>query len=173
MNLKAIESKVTALLSELGEITLPIRVEEIAKRRGLRVMPYPLKEDVSGILVIEDGKGIIGYNLNESSVRRRFTIAHELGHFELHKDEGSLFMDKRFKVLFRSQNTQQALATQRLEQEANAFAAAILMPEDLLKKEIANKEFDLGCEETLEELATVFNVSSTAMYYRMANLKII
>jgi Zn-dependent peptidase ImmA (M78 family) len=173
VNLKVINSKVNALLAEFGDGSLPIRIEEIAKRRGLKVMPYALEEDVSGVLVIEDGKGTIGYNHAESSVRRRFTIAHELGHFELHQDQGSLFLDKKFKVLFRSQSTPEAYAAQVLEQEANAFAAALLMPEASLKLELEDKEFDLSSEETLKELAKIFHVSSTAMYYRMANLGLI
>lgn len=78
---------------------------------------------------MDSGKGTIGFNPTESKTRQRFTIAHELGHFELHKQDSGLFVDKEFKMLFRDQNSSSGEI--RKEQEANAFAAAILMPENI------------------------------------------
>lgn len=173
MNLNKINRKVEELLALFPHVAAPIRVDEIAKRRGLRVIPYALEENISGMLIIKEGKGTIAYQQSESAVRRRFTIAHELGHYELHSDRSSLFLDKQFNVLFRSQVTEETLEKQRLEQEANAFAAALLMPETLLKKEIALKQFDFGNENSIKELAKKFNVSSIAMYYRITNLQLL
>src|SRR5688572_7924209 len=101
MNIKLINSKVNIILKALPEIFLPVKIEEIAKSRGLSVVPYPLGADVSGILSIKNGIGTIGYNQEEPKVRRRFTIAHEFGHYELHKDQSELFIDKQF--IYRSQ----------------------------------------------------------------------
>lgn len=158
------------MLSVLKITELPINVEEIAKLRGLKVVPYPLEGGVSGILLIEGHYGTIGYNAAEPTVRRRFTIAHELGHYELHKDQSHLFIDKTFKVLFR--NTKKDISTPEAmyEQEANSFAAALLMPETLLNAEIKNASLDLGNEDAIKKLAERFDVSTTAMYYRMLNL---
>lgn len=169
MTYKAINAKAKAILTDLNMYELPIRVEEIAKRRGLTVLPYPLENEISGILVIKDIGSTIGYNQHESRVRRRFTIAHELGHFELHQNESNLFVDKTFKVLFRG-TSQDAESNTQLEQEANVFAASILMPDDLVNEEVSKLEFDLGNEDSLKELAKRFEVSVTAMYYRMLNL---
>src|SRR5438045_2662136 len=141
MNIKLVNSKVNAILRSLSEITLPIKIEEIAAMRGLKVMPYPLGDDVSGLLAIQDGLGTIGYNQNEPKVRRRFTIAHELGHYELHKDKSDLFVDKQF--IYRSQNSRSTPVNQAMEQEANYFASAILMPTDQVRKAIENKNMDL------------------------------
>lgn len=44
------------------------------------------------------------------------------------------------------------------------------MPDDLVTAEIENMEFDLGIEESIKELAKTFDVSTTALYYRMTNL---
>ncbi|MBN8853025.1 MAG: hypothetical protein BGO55_14165 [Sphingobacteriales bacterium 50-39] len=170
MTFKAINAKAKAILSTFNDFLLPIKVEEIAKMRGLKVLPYPLENEVSGILVIEGQLGTIGYNQHESRVRRRFTIAHELGHFELHRDQSQLFVDKTFKVMFRSTAPSIESSNLRLEREANAFAASLLMPDDLVNAEIENMEFDLGSEESIKELAKRFDVSTTAMYYRMTNL---
>ena len=96
MNTKLVNIKVNLILKEIADLVIPVRIEEIAKMRGLKIVPYPLGDDVSGLLAIQDGKGTIGYNQNEPKVRRRFTIAHELGHYELHRDKSDLFVDKEF-----------------------------------------------------------------------------
>lgn len=169
-SIKNINSIVKSVLTDLKIDSLPVKIEDVAKNRGLRVLPYSFDEDISGVLVIEDNIGTIGYNQSESRVRRRFTIAHELGHYELHKDKASLFMDNGFKMLFRSVNSGVTEEKQRMEQEANAFAASILMPEHLLKKELEKIEFDLSDDEDIKSLAKIFDVSFTAMYYRIRNL---
>lgn len=171
MNKKKIERITAEILLEFHDNKLPIPIESIAKKRGLDIKAYDLGEDVSGALVIKEGKGTIGYNPTESTVRQRFTIAHELGHYELHKHDKGLFIDKDFKVMFRDQNSSSGEILQ--EQEANAFAAAILMPEKLLIKEINNKKFDLSDDKSFKELAKLFNVSVLAMTYRIANLDLI
>jgi Zn-dependent peptidase ImmA (M78 family) len=168
MDIKLINSKVTSILRSLSEINLPIKIEEIAKLRGVKVIPYPLGEDVSGLLSIEDGQGTIGYNQTEPKIRRRFTIAHELGHYELHKDKSDLFVDKQF--IYRSEKSKSTPINQKMEQEANAFASAILMPTDLVRQEVDKIQLDLGSEEAIKELAKIFEVSTTAMSIRMSSL---
>lgn len=170
MLIKKIEKLTTEILQELSVKDLPIPVEEIAIKRGLEIKAYDLGENVSGALVIVDGRGTIGYNPSESKVRQRFTVAHELGHYELHKHEKGLFVDKDFKVLFRDGNSSKGEI--RNELEANAFAAALLMPEKFLVKEINKRNFDLSDESDLKELAKLFSVSVSAMTFRIANLNL-
>jgi len=156
-----------ALLDKFEVYTIPIKIEEIAKKEGLKVIPYPFNEGISGTLLINEN--VIGFNQTESRVRRRFTIAHELGHFMLHRNQNkTVFLDKlfRFNVPNDNQNEQ-------FEMEANAFAAAILMPEKILRKEIKGIEIDLGDELAIKYLAKKFDVSTTAMYFRLLNLKLI
>jgi Zn-dependent peptidase ImmA (M78 family) len=167
--IKNINNQVKAIFNEIKVDSLPVKIEDIAKQRGLRVMPYAFDEDISGVLVIEDGQGTIGYNQSESRVRRRFTIAHELGHYELHKEKSKLFMDKGFRAIFHRKNTGITEDTKKMEEEANAFAASILMPDHLLIKELEKIEFDLSSEDDIKNLAKIFDVSSTAMYYRIRN----
>ena len=165
---KRIEKIVSGILQEFHGSELPIPVDEIARKKGLDIKPYNLGEGISGALVIDSGKGTIGVNPTESKVRQRFTIAHELGHYELHRQDSSLFIDKEFKVLFRDHNSSTGEILK--EQEANAFAAAILMPEKFLIREIKGRNFDLTEEDAIKDLAKTFNVSITAMTYRIANL---
>lgn len=169
MNIKLVNSKVNSILRGLSGLEAPIDIEEIAKSRGLKIVGYPLGEDVSGLLSIQDGEGTIGYNLNEKNIpRRRFTIAHELGHYELHKDKSDLFVDKQF--IYRSQNSGDTLIKKEMEYEANLFASAILMPTSLLRKEI--EKYDIS-EEGIKKLAELFKVSTTAMSIRISSLGLI
>ncbi|SKA09265.1 protein of unknown function [Chitinophaga eiseniae] len=168
MNIKLIHSKVNAVLKAASPITLPVDIESIAKKRGLDVLPYELGPDVSGLLAIKDGKGTIGYNSTETRVRRRFTIAHELGHYELHKEKSDLFVDKQF--IYRSQNSPITVDHQIMEHEANYFASCILMPTDQVRKELEKMDIDLVSEEGIKHLAKVFEVSTTAMSLRIDKL---
>lgn len=170
---KRIEKITIQILDEYNINELPVPVNEIAVKRGLEIKAYDLGEDVSGVLVIKDGLGFIGYNPTESKVRQRFTVAHELGHYELHnkQNESALFVDKEFKVEFRNQDSSTGEMVR--EREANAFAAALLMPEKLLIKEIKNHHFELSDDNNLQELAKLFNVSLSAMTFRLMNLKLL
>jgi Zn-dependent peptidase ImmA (M78 family) len=171
MQVSSIHQKADEILRSMGIATLPVKVEEVARSYGLRVMAYPLEDNVSGILVIENGVGMIGYNQMESRVRRRFTVAHEFGHFVLHKDVSTLFVDKMFRAS--KDHPAYKAHKKKYEQQANEFAAALLMPESFIRNEVARLNLDLGDAEGLNQLATIFDVSSTAMYFRLFNLHLI
>jgi Zn-dependent peptidase ImmA (M78 family) len=155
-----------------GNTIIPIPIESIVAARGIKLCPFDLGEETSGLLVIENGEATIGYNTHESKVRNRFTIAHELGHYELHRDQDQhLFIDKGFKVMFRSSQPYYSDA-QIKEREANEFAASILMPESLLREELVKLDLDYTDETAIRLLAKRFGVSSVAMSYRIANLNL-
>lgn len=141
----------------------PVPVEEVASRLQIKIGREP-SEDFSGILIRKDGKALIGVNSNESHVRQRFTIAHELGHFILHKEKET-FVDYR-------DNQKDIMRTPR-EKQANAFAAALLMPRTKLIKDVKTKFKDGIYEEGLIELAELYEVSTEAMKYRLMNLNLI
>lgn len=152
-----------------------IDVNDIAEKLGLQISEHDLGSNVSGVLYIDKGKGVIGYNKLESEVRRRFTIAHEIGHFLLHRLDNEIFVDhKAFKgsALFRDDKS--ATGEVRQEREANAFAAALLMPKERVLEEIEKVNFDLADdqEDAIKKLADVFKVSTQAMTYRISNLEL-
>ena len=60
-----------------------------------------------------------------------------------------------------------------MEQEANFFAASILMPEVLVRQKANIMECDLHDDENVSKLAELFNVSLPAMTFRLLNLGII
>jgi len=170
---KFIETRASEILSEMKIRLAPINVEKIAKKLGLTVMEFDLGSNVSGVLYIQNGKGTIGFNPKESPVRRRFTIAHEIGHFVLHKLNNDMFVDTKEFKLFRNENS--STGENKMEMEANAFAAALLMPKDLLISEIKNHKFDFteeGENDPISNLSKKFEVSVTAMTYRIDNLNL-
>lgn len=154
--------------------TPPVAVIDIAKSLGINVIPYAFGDGVSGILVVENNKSTIGYSTSDSKARQRFTIAHELGHFVLRHSTQTeqLFVDKNFLVKYRG--LQKYSHTEIIhEQQANAFAAELLMPKSLIEVELSKKDYmDLTESELIEELAKVFDVSVIAMSYRLTNLSI-
>ncbi|HTK20784.1 MAG TPA: ImmA/IrrE family metallo-endopeptidase [Mucilaginibacter sp.] len=168
-----IEHQVAEILEDAGIADAPVSVEEVARTKGAMVVPYELGDEVSGVLLVEEHRGTIGFNVEHPKVRQRFTIAHELGHFILHvnKDKSNeMFVDKDFIIKWRY--TKVYTPTEfKQEQEANAFAAALLMPRDFLIKEMSKDKY-IGYAETklIDELAKVFDVSAAAMTYRFADL---
>lgn len=171
MNRKRIEEITDQILTGLNTNELPVPIKKIAEHLGIKIHSYDLGENISGVLVINNDQGIIGVNPLEPSVRQRFTIAHELGHFVLHKNSNeSIFVDKDYKVLFRNQES--STGEHKREQEANAFAASILMPTKLLIEQIQNHFIDLTDEDAVKRLAQMFNVSVIAMTIRISNLNL-
>lgn len=87
--------------------------------------------------------------------RQAFTVAHEIGHFVRHDQ-------LPFERFLRTESA--ALSTDReIEQEANWFAASLLMPRLLLDRY-------WPIHRDVKKLAAVFGVSSLAMQYRLQNL---
>ncbi len=173
-----IEDLATAVLTETDAYLPNMDVEQVAKKRGLAVLPHDFPDAVSGALIIKNGKATIGFNATHHPVRQRFTIAHELGHYELKHERGGLFVDehqKQFSLFYRDENS--STGEQLQEREANAFAAALLMPKELLIQEMKGHEFDLTADDPenspLIKLAQKFGVSLQAMTYRIDNLNLV
>jgi hypothetical protein len=96
----------------------------------------------------------------------RFTIAHELGHFCLHKEYVSHWRSEFFYTL--SPKKQKDMETQ-----ADMFAAMLLMPEALFKEKYFNFQTTKGRldnQESKRLLSEAFNVSKEAASNRMKTL---
>jgi hypothetical protein len=93
--------------------------------------------------------------------RRRFTIAHELGHWYLHADQSS---DGQYQRFCRSPDLR---STRSDEGEANEFASALLMPEELLTEAAEKLQMNVPL------LAKRFDVSVPAMRLRLVTLDIL
>jgi Zn-dependent peptidase ImmA (M78 family) len=139
----------------------PIRLSAIAQALGLKVISTTLPDGISGEIRPDPeapGQFIIRVNRNDSARRQRFTVAHEIGHFLLHRDEiGNGITDD---VLYRSS------LSDRREAQANRMAADLLMPQDLVDEWLGNAR-TLKVDNVIGFLADKFNVSEAAMKIRL------
>ena len=155
------------VLSDAGAQGPPVVLDDIARRRGARVVRDALETDLSGVLHMVDGTPLIAVNSAHSQARQRFTIAHEVGHLVLHGPQ--TFVDRRF-VFRRDQKA--ATGSDREEIQANMFAAEVLMPRDWLLSDVGDTGFDMGGDDALRKLARRYGVSQSAMAFRLANLRL-
>lgn len=156
---KKAEKAASELLEECWDGTLPIDPVRIAKFLGVAVLKTNLNADVSGALVKKQGKDpSILLNAEDSRNRKRFTCAHELGHYILRAarpQQQYEYVDYR--------DSRSSTGTVEEERYANSFAASLLMPE------VAVRAYhDQGLAPF--RMATVFGVSPESMQYRLDNL---
>lgn len=152
---KTLPPEVRALIGEFQDQP-PVRLPDLAKALGVSVKAATLRPGISGeIRPAPEGEGfIIRINRHDPLKRQRFTVAHELAHFLLHRDQiGTGIEDD---VLYRS-----TLSDKR-EQQANRLAADILMPESLLA-EAKDAAEEKGVGDVAMYLADLFAVSEAAM----------
>lgn len=168
-----IERIVDSIIEKAKIFKAPVNVETICQNHDITLESIAAEDNLSGFFLVNDNnKKIIGYNKNHSPNRIRFTIAHELGHFQLHyQNDQKFFIDNGSSKFFR--NDVSSLGTLRQEREANAFAAALLMPTILLEKEIKKLSLKKNNEEMIFKLSGIFNVSEESMKFRLVNLGVI
>ena len=166
------EARAQRLLDELKISTVPVPVERIAKVLGAQLRYSPLDDELSGMAFVKDGVPIIGVNALHHPHRQRFTIAHEIAHLCLHRDHitDTVHVDKGFQVSVLKRDAASAAGTERLEIEANQFAAALLMPRKILRQVLAETRTDIEDEAALESCAKKFKVSKATLEYRIRNL---
>lgn len=164
MLFRYVEEKSTELLESLDEYNIPVSLENVCNKLGILLKSENLLDNVSGLFVIKDNLSHIVYNSSESVERQRFTIAHEIGHFVLHKDK-ILFIDKNEGVLYR--NSESSSGEVLKEREANSFAAALLMPKSIIQHELSIMPAN---RDVIGHLSERFEVSSQAMSFRLSNL---
>src|SRR3989344_5131900 len=136
------------ILSMYKIIEPPVDVRKISNLLGFKIILFDFPETLSAVIKIESTKKIIAVNKNKPEVRQRFSIAHELGHYLSGHDNFShqreTFIDRDKKYLD---------PHHREEEEADEFAAELLMPEFMLKKDALEHKLDAV------ELSKKYNVS--------------
>lgn len=175
LKFKRVVEEASSILHRAGITDAPIDLNRVLTAAQVHVESVDLGPDISGLLAVHDGKATIAYSNSQSRQRQRFTIAHELGHFLLHKSdkEDTVFIDKDFIIKYRSNKAYSELEM-RQEQEANTFAASLLMPKDLVFMELHKAESrQLSESDLIEKLAQNFDVSVPAMTFRLTNLNVL
>jgi Zn-dependent peptidase ImmA (M78 family) len=170
-----IRETVEALLSDSKIRQGPVPVEKIAKSPGVTIKLDTVDDDLSGFLYRDKaGEAVIGVNKSHHPNRRRFTIAHELGHFLLHEGELVHVDQERASFTVDFRNRESARGENDSEKEANLFAAELLMPEKFLREELAGQRLDIFDDgDVLERLANKYEVSVQALTFRLGYLNYI
>ena len=122
--------------------------------------------DLSGLLQKTDkGDWEIIVNSDDAPTRKLFTIAHELGHYFLHKEEQDQFIDGGIISFARDEEKK----GDQYEKEANEFAAQLLMPEQKIS-EFLSKRGNAISVALVQELASFLRLSTIAVATRLRNL---
>lgn len=154
-------AKAKEVLESSGIDMPPIPVEEIIENYSLQLEFIDLKDksrDISGLY--DPSSQTIYVNANDTPARQRFTIAHEFGHALLHQKQ--LKENPNLGILYRRSLKDKIFDTFE-EQEANRFAAYLLVPESIINKIYPT------CKST-GLLAKIFNVSRQVIDFHIKNL---
>jgi len=139
-----------------------IDLEAIAFQLGAIIKQGPMR-GADGRLATLGSQGLITVREDiPEDGKKRFVMAHEIGHYELHRKEFPLIScsDEDF-YKWNADN-------QHLEVEANHFASELLMPEDMYKKRVTGKALSSAL---LDSLSGMFSVSLTAVAIRFVTLR--
>lgn len=138
-------------ISSFSDNRCPADPYFICKELGIKINDkFPLQKN--GYLICQNGKKII---LIDSRItnphRRKFIVAHELGHFMLHRDQ--LYSCDNISDI-----TCQNVNTREQEKEADSFASELLVPHHELKKRIPLGPITFSC---IYDIANLFDISVT------------
>ena len=167
MNTMQIRKCAEELLDTKNLFNAPVNLDNLAKKLGIRVEHEDLENEVSGFLVAKEGRSTVVLNKNHPPNRKRFTLAHEIGHYVLHKELDEVFLDANL-TYFRSKDY--SGADSQIEREANCFAAELLMPKRIIAKLIKDNNMDISDESDFSNLAKTFKVSERALAIRLMKL---
>lgn len=130
----------------------PIRITAITEEYGIDVYNLSMSSNISGAIIKEGDKYVIYVNDKHTPNRQRFTIAHEIAHYILHKEKiGDNLTDN---AMYRSK------LSNVFERQANILASEILMPVQFVMQFIEENK-------SVSEMASLFKVSEGAMRIRL------
>lgn len=157
-HVKAMAQKV---LKDCGVAAPPVDIKKIVELKGYAYMEVDtFPDEVSALFIAKDGKNYALVNSRHHPHRRRFSLAHELGHILLSHDVEDL--EEVPSIDAPPESMKHCASGDPREKEANIFASALLMPVEILKKEYAK-----GAD--IEKLAKIFDVSQQAMTIAVMN----
>lgn len=147
------ERLVLEIFKHEPDLKIPVPIEVLCKQLDIFAIIELKTSGYEGGLITDPDKhtGTILYNKASPRRRRRFTIAHELGHFlmpsHIPSDDGKFLCSQAdFFSLSRNELDRRL----RMEAEANRFAAHILLPAHYFRKDVAATK-----EPTLDQVRTI------------------
>jgi len=138
-------------------VDLPAAIESVF---GADVRILALEEGFDGLATSSPDVKLVVVATSSVPARQRFTLAHELGHLLAGDDQGLTIDEDVFDATHRRTPG---------ETRANAFAAAFLMPESVLRKVVGTTGLD---EAGFAQLCVDLGVSPSTLSYRLWNLRL-
>ncbi len=159
-----IQDQARQILKDHDLYRIPVDPVSLANRLGVKVNNAKFSEDnLSGVVAKRGNNVMILVRQSDQPYRKRFTIAHEIGHYLLHLQEDGEIADHEADLFRMTEGDIQPTDVRQREVEANRFAAALLMDEDLVRDEWEKLR-------SVRDMARLFNVSESAMGYRIGAL---
>jgi len=165
----AVRARAREVLEACHVKQAPVDVAEIALNLGLDVREGDFEGRISGFLYQDGARTVIGINRSHGSARRRFTLAHEIGHYMLHS-RTTTFVDHATPPTVLRRDARSSDGTDAREVEANSFAAELLMPADFIALDFETVDLDIDPETLIQEFARRYDVSVQAMTIRLVRL---
>jgi Zn-dependent peptidase ImmA (M78 family) len=175
--IKRLAQDITARYNPEGLVPFPF--EWLTKGIGDLDVLYSgtVTEDISGAIFLQDNRFTILINTVKSDERQYFTVAHELGHYFIHKQwlldnrssgfvDYSETLDSQSMLLRPDVPESMPEVDLQKEREANNFAAELLMPEDKVREL-------WKLTQSISACANAFQVSKIAMAVRLERLKLL
>jgi Zn-dependent peptidase ImmA (M78 family) len=147
----------------------PVDIVGIIAALGIDYAEESRPESLSGFIErFGDGYRIV-VNSNHSNVRRRFTAAHELGHYVYHRDMigDGIYDDAAYRAAGFSGRYSNPKIRLEHETQANRFASVVLMPSELIDKLTLENGFDFDDPQDVKSLARMLDVSEQALRIRL------
>lgn len=157
-------------LKDHGLFSVPVNPIVVANKLGIRVYNAVFSDTKFSGLAAKRSNGFsILVKQGDHPYRKRFTVAHEIGHALLHLESGPDEIIDTDSDFFRVPpgDPDSWSIKRRREYEANLFAAELLMPVELMKTTWENLSKD---DRSVSKMALAFQVSEEAMGYRLNDL---
>lgn len=162
---------VARILAENNVKTTPIPVVSIARNLGFSVYAMASKDEtISGIMAdssvpvsLFQEKRVIVYNREDYPLQQHFTVAHEIAHFVLHCNTTDNFYER-----YRRRQTGEK--EPMIEKTANAFAAQLVMPDDMVRGYLSALPFTTTREEIIFGMTQKFFVSPEVAVHRLSEI---
>ena len=159
-----VQKKVDQALEQLKKLAPPISISELVEKNNIQLLEVVFDDpNLSGAIKRTEEGFKIFVNAHEPLTRKRFTIAHELGHFFLEDFQTNQEEITRTEDIF-FRFPPETPSDKTREVKANYFAACLLMPSFLIK------EFWEITRRDLQRMADFFLVSELAMGIRLEEL---
>lgn len=151
------QEKAIELLDEFGIDDIQnIDIKDLVYAKGIIYRETPLENYDGRIVFANHGKALITINSNLIyPPRKRFTIAHELGHFVLGHNRRLIVNDNEASLSYYKSGHQ--------ETEANQFASELLMPTDMFLKDIEGETFS---PQLMFDLSEEYKTSVTSVVFK-------